>query len=181
MLSRCSSRCSASSSPAKPSSTSSKPCARKARPRSDLDIPQGLDGVFEHDGQNPGRNVTAPVVFDPPSSKPPPYPKFVVLEAKYDGTGKPSGSKKGKLKNTNTGRQGSREYTQGKRLNSAVGDQRAKDVRASSRRKGPESWLFVCMAGAVVLFIDIKKKWPALYSSTTSGSAKPAARTRRTR
>lgn len=142
----------------------------------DLDIPQGLDGVFEHDGENPGRNVTAPVVFDPVSSKPPPYPKYVVLEAKYDGTGKPSGSKKGKLKPTQTGRQGSRAYTQGKRLNTAVGDAKAREIRASNRRSGPESWLFVCMAGAVVMFIDVRKKWPSLYSGVGSGGTKPASR-----
>lgn len=35
-------------------------------------IPQGLDGVFEHDGQRPGRNVPKTVVFDPVSSTPPP-------------------------------------------------------------------------------------------------------------
>ncbi|MBT9160913.1 MAG: hypothetical protein DDT26_02209 [Dehalococcoidia bacterium] len=95
----------------------------------DLDIPQGLDGVFEHDGENPGRNVTAPVVFDPVSSKPPPYPKFVVLEAKYDGTGTPSGSKKGKLKKTQSGRQGSKKYVEGPRLRQAVGKGKAKEIR----------------------------------------------------
>lgn len=142
----------------------------------DLDIPQGLDGVFEHDGENPGRNVTAPVVFDPVSSKPPPYPKYVVLEAKYDGSGKPGSSKKGKLKKTQSGRQGSRAYTQGKRLNTAVGDSKAREIRASNRRFGPESWLFVCMAGAVVMFIDVRKKWPTLYSGVGSGGTKPASR-----
>lgn len=142
----------------------------------DLDIPQGLDGVFEHDGENPGRNVTAPVVFDPVSSKPPPYPKYVVLEAKYDGSGKPGSSKKGKLKKTQSGRQGSRAYTQGKRLNTAVGDSKAREIRASNRRFGPESWLFVCMSGAVVMFIDVRKKWPTLYSGVGSGGTKPASR-----
>jgi predicted transcriptional regulator len=145
----------------------------------DLDIPQGLDGVFEHDGQNPGRNVTAPVVFDPPSSKPPPYPKFVVLEAKYDGTGKPSGSKKGKLKTTQTGRQGSKEYVQGRRLNRSVGGKGQADViRSSMGGKGPRSWLFVCMAGVVVMFIDIAKKWPDLYEPTGAKPKRPAGKRR---
>jgi hypothetical protein len=130
----------------------------------DLDIPQGLDGVFEHDGENPGRNVTAPVVFDPVSSKPPPYPKFVVLEAKHDGSGNSSQSKKGKLKKTKSGRQGSQKYTQERRLGQAVGDRKADEIRSSNRNKGPESWLFVCMAASVVMFIDVKKKWPDVYS-----------------
>jgi hypothetical protein len=143
----------------------------------DLDIPQGLDGVFEHDGQNPGRNVTAPVVFDPVSSKPPPYPRYVVLEAKYDGTGSNSSkSQKGKLKTTKSGRQGSRKYTQEGRLSRAVGDEKADEIRAANRNKGPESWLFVCLAGALILFIDVKRKWPDLYSGK---QAKPAAGTRR--
>lgn len=140
----------------------------------DLDIPQGLDGVFEHDGENPGRNVTAPVVFDPVSSKPPPYPKFVVLEAKYDGTGTPSGSKKGKLKKTQTGRQGSRDYAQGPRLEQAVGRAKAKKIKDTQipgmARRGPASWLFVCMAGAVVMFIDVAKKWPSLFDPTSASS-----------
>jgi hypothetical protein len=139
----------------------------------DLDIPQGLDGVFEHDGKNPGRNVTAPVVFDPMSSKPPPYPKFVVLEAKYDGPGKSSGSKKGKLKKTNTGRQGSKSYVEGKRLEQAVGTRKADQIRRHNGRSGPESWLFVCLPGAVVMFIDVRKNWPALY---VPGSAPAAPR-----
>ena len=145
----------------------------------DLDVPQGLDGVFEHDGKNPGRNVTAPVIFDPLSSKPAPYPKYVVLEAKYDGTGNSSGSKKGKLKKTQTGRQGSREYTQGRRLNTGVGKRKADEMRASNRSLGPESWLFVCMAGAVVMFIDVRKKWPGLHSGRPSGGAQTPRRKRR--
>lgn len=146
----------------------------------DLDIPQGLDGVFEHDGESPGRNVTAPVVFDPVSSKPPPYPKYVVLEAKYDGSGKPNSSKKGKLKKTQSGRQGSRRYVEGERLGQAVGDEKAEQMRDHNGFRGPESWLFVCMAGAVVLFIDIKKKWPSLYSNQPeSGGKRRAPRRRR--
>jgi hypothetical protein len=149
----------------------------------DLDIPQGLDGVFEHDGKSPGRNVTAPVVFDPVSSKPPPYPKFVVLEAKYDGTGNSSGSKKGKLKKTNTGRQGSKKYAEGKRLDQAVGPSKANRIRRSSGGKGPASWLFVCMAGVVVMFIDVARKWPGLYNSTPTkpGASKPSTPRRRGR
>jgi predicted transcriptional regulator len=150
----------------------------------DLDIPQGLDGVFEHDGQNPGRNVTAPVIFDPPSSKPPPYPKFVVLEAKHDGKGKSSGSKKGKLKTTQTGRQGSKKYVEGRRLRQATGSRsKADQIRSSSGGQGPRSWLFVCMAGAVVMFIDIGKKWPDLYdpSSGKAGGTKPTTRRRKGR
>jgi hypothetical protein len=138
----------------------------------DLDIPQGLDGVFEHDGENPGRNVTAPIIFDPMSSKPPPYPKFVVLEAKYDGTGNSSGSKKGKLKKTKSGRQGSKRYAEGRRLEQAVGKRKAEQIRDHNNFSGPESWLFVCMAAAVVMFIDVRKKWPALYSGTSTGVKK---------
>ena len=149
----------------------------------DLDIPQGLDGVFEHDGENPGRNVTAPVVFDPVSSKPPPYPKYVVLEAKYDGSGKPNSSKKGKLKKTQSGRQGSKQYVQGTRLDRAVGEANSDRIRLSSGRKGPASWLFVCMAGAVVMFIDVAKKWPSLYNSggATSSSTNTTKARRRGR
>ena len=153
----------------------------------DLDIPQGLDGVFEHDGENPGRNVTAPVIFDPVSSKPPPYPKFVVLEAKYDGTGTSSGSKKGKLKKTKTGRQGSKEYVQGDRLNQATGDRERADTIRDARLpgmpgKGPASWLFVCMAGAVVMFIDVAKKWPVLYDPKAAKPRKtPSSGARRRR
>ena len=151
----------------------------------DLDIPQGLDGVFEHDGQNPGRNVTAPVVFDPLSSKPPPYPKFVVLEAKYDGTTlKTSKSQKGKLKKTKTGRQGSKDYVEGRRLQQATGDRRkASGIRTSSGGKGPASWLFVCMAGAVVMFIDVARKWPDLYdpNAVKSNSPKPSTNRKRRR
>lgn len=146
----------------------------------DLDIPQGLDGVFEHDGQNPGRTVTAPVIFDPVSSKPPPYPKFVVLEAKYDGTGNSSGSKKGKLKKTKSGRQGSKRYAESYRLEQAVGEKKADQMRKHMGRAGPESWLFVCMAGAVVMFIDVRKKWPDLYTGSKPASKKPSA-PRRTR
>ena len=138
----------------------------------DLDIPQGLDGVFEHDGEHPGRNVTAPVVFDPVSSKPPPYPKFVVLEAKYDGTGTSGSSKKGKLKRTKSGRQGSKRYTEGYRLDNAVGSRKADAMKDHMGRSGPESWLFVCMAASVVLFIDVRKKWPSLYEPPTSGAPK---------
>lgn len=140
----------------------------------DLDIPQGLDGVFEHDGEHPGRNVTAPVVFDPVSSKPPPYPKFVVLEAKYDGTGTSGSSKKGKLKKTKSGRQGSKKYVEGRRLGQAVGDEKADEIRDHANFTGPESWLFVCMAGAVVLFIDIKRKWTGLYTGKPGSTTKKA-------
>jgi hypothetical protein len=146
----------------------------------DLDIPQGLDGVFEHDGQNPGRTVTAPVVFDPVSSKPPPYPKFVVLEAKYDSGGNSAGSKKGKLKKTQTGRQGSKQYAEGKRLERAVGPRKADQMKRHNGMSGPDSWLFVCMAGSVVMFIDVRKKWPGLYTPTT-GSASPKPRAPRRR
>lgn len=138
----------------------------------DLDIPQGLDGVFEHDGENPGRTVTAPVVFDPVSSKPPPYPKYVVLEAKYDGkSNSTKKSQKGKLRKTQTGRQGSKEYAEGERLDQAVGSrEKAKEIRRTQipgmSRRGPSSWLFVCLVGAVVMFIDVSKKWPDLYNST---------------
>jgi predicted transcriptional regulator len=142
----------------------------------DLDIPQGLDGVFEHDGKNPGRNVTAPVVFDPVSSKPPPYPKFVVLEAKYDGKGKGTRSHKGKLKTTQTGRQGSKRYAEGDRLIQAVGNKKARAMRAHNGRQGPESWLFVCLAGASVLFIDVRKQWPSLYQPSATQSGKTRAR-----
>jgi hypothetical protein len=147
----------------------------------DLDIPQGLDGVFEHDGQNPGRNVTAPVIFDPVSSKPPPYPKFVVLEAKYDGTGNSSGSKKGKLKRTQSGRQGSHDYVNGGRLDRAVGGAKARRIKAANGGHGPRSWLFVCMAGAVVMFIDVEKKWPGLFGRPNTGGAasRPSRRGRR--
>lgn len=150
----------------------------------DLDIPQGLDGVFEHDGENPGRNVTAPVIFDPPSSKPPPYPKFVVLEAKYDGTGNSSGSKKGKLKKTKSGRQGSKKYVEGYRLEQATGSRaKANRIRTSAGGMGPTSWLFVCMAGAVVMFIDIKQQWPGLYDPKAAkpGSTNPVKPRRRGR
>lgn len=142
----------------------------------DLDVPQGLDGVFEHDGKDPGRNVTAPVLFEPVSSKPPPYPKFVVLEAKYDGEGSPSSSKKGKLKKTKTGRQGSKRYAEGYRLEDAVGSRKADEIRRHDGRAGPSSWLFVCMTGAVVLFIDVRKKWPKLYDPRSTG---PGAGSRR--
>lgn len=137
----------------------------------DLDIPQGLDGVFEHDGEEPGRNVTAPVIFDPVSSKPPPYPKFVVLEAKYDGTGNSSGSKEGKLQNTKSGRQGSFDYVNGARLDQAVGTTKARQIRRSNGGRGPHSWLFVCMTGAVVMFIDVARKWPALFSRSGAGTS----------
>lgn len=148
----------------------------------DLDIPQGLDGVFEHAVENPGRNVTAPVVFDPVSSKPPPYPKFVVLEAKYDGTSSNSSkSQKGKLKRTQSGRQGSRDYTQGRRLDNATGREKAQELReariAGMKRRGPASWLFVCLTGVTVLFIDIAKKWPSLYDPA---SQEPSAGTKKT-
>jgi hypothetical protein len=148
----------------------------------DLDIPQGLDGVFEHDGKNPGRTVTAPVVFDPVSSKPPPYPKFVVLEAKYDGKGNSSGSKKGKLKKTKSGRQGSKKYVEGQRLGQATGDRsKANAIRASSGGKGPASWLFVCMAASVVMFIDVRKKWPSLYDPSKPGQTPTKSPTQRRR
>lgn len=97
----------------------------------------------------------------------------------YPGTGKPSGSKKGKLK-TKSGTQGSREYTQEGRLSAAVGDEKAAKIRASNRNKGPESWLFVCLAGVFVLFIDVKRKWPDLYAGRT-GSPKRTTGQRRTR
>jgi hypothetical protein len=133
----------------------------------DLDIPQGLDGAFEHDGDSPGRNLPATTVFEPPSSKPPPYPKYVVLEAKYDGTSKSTKkSQKGKLKKTQTGRQGSKRYVEGYRLDQAVdNEEKANDIRYANGLQGPRSWLFVCLAGSVVLFIDIAKKWPDLYGS----------------
>jgi hypothetical protein len=123
-------------------------------------------------------------VFDPVSSKPPPYPKFVVLEAKYDGKGKSSGSKKGKLKTTQTGRQGSKKYAEGRRLDQAVGDpSKANRIRRSSGGKGPASWLFVCMAGAVVMFIDVARKWPTLYNpnATKPTTSKPSAPRRKGR
>jgi hypothetical protein len=148
----------------------------------DLDIPQGLDGVFEYDGKHPGRNVTAPVIFDPISSKPPPYPKFVVLEAKHDGKGNSSGSKKGKLKKTQTGRQGSKQYAEGARLDAATGDKKkSAQIRRSNSGKGPSSWLFVCMAAAVVMFIDVAKKWPDIYGAPAKPNAVARPPTRRAR
>lgn len=124
----------------------------------DMAIPQGLDGVFEHDGQSPGRNVPKTVVFDPVSSTPPPYPKYVVVEAKYDKDSASGKSRKGKLKKTKSGRQGSREYTNGKRLDRATGDEKAREIRKGNAGAGPMSWLFVCLALQTVMFIDVARK-----------------------
>ena len=138
----------------------------------DLDIPQGLDGVFEHDGNSPGRNVPKTVVFDPVSSTPPPYPKYVVLEAKYDNDSRPGTSRKGKLKKTKSGRQGSRQYIRGDRLDKAVGKEKADEIKAfkgEGPRKGMVSWLFVCLALQAVMFIDIAKKYPDVYASKNTG------------
>lgn len=132
----------------------------------DLDIPQGLDGVFEHDGNSPGRNVPKTVVFDPVSSTPPPYPKYVVLEAKYDNDSRSGTSRKGKLKQTKSGRQGSKDYVEGDRLRRAVGGSKADEIKyhrnAGSARNGPASCLFVCLALEAVMFICVKSKWPEL-------------------